>query len=84
MTTPNAEAILADITKVAQEHLQWKGALQPEMRLVEDLGLDSLRLLTLAVEIENRFRILLDDGDEAGIETVSDLIAIVQRKLASP
>ena len=45
------------------------------MRLVEDLRLDSIRLLTLAVEVENRFRVRLDEVDEAGIETVGDLVA---------
>ena len=47
----------------------------------EDLELDSLRLLTLAVEVENRFRICLDQEDEANIRTVSDLMEIVHRKL---
>jgi acyl carrier protein len=31
--------------------------------------------------VENRFRVLLDEVDEAGIETVGDLVAIVRRKL---
>ncbi len=34
------------------------------MRLVEDLRLDSIRLLTLAAEVENRFRVILDEEDE--------------------
>jgi acyl carrier protein len=75
------EAILAGIADVARRHLGWPGPLTPEMRLVEDLRLDSVRLLTLAVEVENRFRVLLDEADEAGIETVGDLVAIVGRKL---
>jgi acyl carrier protein len=31
--------------------------------------------------VENRFRVLLDEGDEAGIETVGDLVAVVKGKL---
>ncbi|HEX7181709.1 MAG TPA: phosphopantetheine-binding protein [Thermoanaerobaculia bacterium] len=73
--------ILAGIAEVARLHLGWEGALTPDMRLVEDLRLDSIRLLTLAAEVENRFRIFLDEADEAGIETVGDLVAIVRRKL---
>jgi acyl carrier protein len=53
----------------------------PELRLVEDLALDSIQRLTLAVEVENRFRICLDPEDEEGIETVGDLAAVVGRKL---
>jgi len=74
--------IIDTISELAQSRLGWAGgALAPEMRLVEDLNLDSIRLLTLATEVENRFRILLDEADELAIETVGDLIAIVERKL---
>ena len=38
---------------------------------------DSLGALTLAVEVENRFRIRLDPEIEAEIETVGDLVRVV-------
>jgi acyl carrier protein len=75
------EAILAGVAEVARVHLGWEEPLTPDMRLVEDLRLDSIRLLTLAVEVENRFRVRLDELDEGGIETVGDLVATVKRKL---
>ena len=75
--------ILAGIAEVARLHLGWEGALTPDMRLVEDLRLDSVRLLTLAAEVENRFRVLLDEADELAIETVGDLVAVVRRKLGA-
>ncbi|HEX6901790.1 MAG TPA: phosphopantetheine-binding protein [Thermoanaerobaculia bacterium] len=77
----NEQAILDGIGEVARLYLGWEGVLTPEMRLVEDLRLDSIRLLTLAAEVENRFRILLDETDEGGIQTVGDLVAVVRRKL---
>lgn len=78
------EAILNGIAEVARAHLGWDDApLTPEMRLVEDLRLDSVRLLTLAAEVENRFRVFLDEVDEGGIETVGDLVAVVRRKLGA-
>ncbi len=75
------EVILAGIAEVARAHLGWGGVVTPDLRLVEDLRLDSIRLLTLAAEVENRFRVLLDEGDEVGIETVGDLVAVVRGKL---
>lgn len=75
------EVILAGIAEVARAHLGWDGIVTPDLRLIEDLRLDSIRLLTLAAEVENRFRVLLDEGDEAGIETVGDLVAVVRGKL---
>lgn len=73
--------ILAAVDEVAREHVGWQGSLRPEMRLAEDLELDSLKTLTLAVEVENRFRICLDPDSEAQIVTVADLVATVGRKL---
>lgn len=75
--------ILAGIAEVAQLHLGWEGPLTLDMRLVEDLRLDSIRLLTLAAEVENRFRVFLDELDEGAIETIGDLVAIVRRKLGA-
>ncbi len=75
------EEILHGIHEVAREHLAYEGALEPPMRLVEDLALDSIRLLTLAVEVENRFEICLDPQDEEAIATIGDLVAAVERQL---
>jgi acyl carrier protein len=75
------EAILAGIQEVARLHLGWEEALTPDMRLVEDLHLDSIRLLTLAAEVENRFRVFLDELDEGAVATVGDLVAVIRRKL---
>ncbi|HEX2251671.1 MAG TPA: phosphopantetheine-binding protein [Thermoanaerobaculia bacterium] len=76
------DEILAGIEAVAREHLGRVEPLTPELRLVEDLELDSIQLLTLAVEVENRFRVCLEPEDEAGIATVGDLAAAVAARLA--
>jgi acyl carrier protein len=74
----NDAEILAGIAEVASRHLDWQGEVRPEMRVVEDLGLDSIKQLTLAAEVENRFRVCLDVS-EAEIETVADLVAAIRR-----
>ena len=74
-------AILEGIAEVARRHLDWQGAVTPAMRLVEDLRLDSIRLLTLAAEVENRFRVILDEEDELRLETVGDLVDLLAVKL---
>ncbi len=76
------EEILAAVAAVAREHLDLRGAITPEARLVEDLGCDSLKLLTLAAEVENRFRVVLEPADEARIVTIGDLVALLEEKLA--
>lgn len=75
------EEILAGIAEVARLHLGRTASLDPGQRLVEDLGLDSLGLLTLAAEVENRFRVALEPEDEARITTVGDLVDVLAGKL---
>lgn len=79
----SGEEILAAVTALACDKLGYEGELSGAMRLVEDLELDSIRLMTLAMEVEDRFRICLDEDDEAAIVTVADLVAAVGRKLGS-
>ena len=89
--------ILLSIVDIAREHLenaeQFDVAFEdlPERRLVADLGLDSVQLLTLAMEVENHFQIMLDDVDplaeasgetEEAVETVGDLVGAVKSALA--
>ena len=71
--------IIDGIAEVGRAHIGWVGELRPEMRLVEDLELDSLKSLTLALEVENHFRICLDE--ENAILTVGDLVANIQERL---
>jgi len=75
--------VLAGVEEVARRHLDWPGPLTRDMPLVETLGLDSVRQLTLVIEIEDRFRIRLDDQDEASLATVGDLLDVIGRKVAA-
>lgn len=82
-TSQGAAEILGQVAEIAADKLDWSGPLESRMRLVEDLRLDSIRLLTLAMEVEDRFRICLDESDESGITTVEDLVTLIQAKLQS-
>jgi acyl carrier protein len=77
----NDQEILDGIREVARRHLDVDLELRSDVRLAEDLELDSIKILTLAVEVENRFRVCLDPSSEARIETVGDLVAEVGRQL---
>ncbi|MDX1630807.1 MAG: acyl carrier protein [Thermoanaerobaculia bacterium] len=76
---PTRDEILASIRELGPEESQEE--IRLDSRLVEDLDLDSVGLLTLAVEVEDRFRICLDPEDEDGIRTVGDLVGVVEEKL---
>ena len=69
--------LFASIADLARDRLAWREELTPSTRLVEDLGLDSLKLMELAVAIENHFRIRIDEAAETEIVTVGDLVDAV-------
>jgi len=82
--TPSADRkddeIVRAIEEVARKHLGWEGVLAPATPIAEAMALDSLRRLTLVVEIENRFQVCLEEEDESAIETVGDLVAAIRRR----
>lgn len=75
------ETLLKGIRLVAAEHLQYQDPIVPQTRLVEGMALDSIRMLTLVVELENHFKVMLEEGDEEGIETVIDLMQVLRSRM---
>jgi acyl carrier protein len=71
---PSERRILEGVRRVMRDHVGLDGPLTLETHLLRDLELDSLKQLTLVVELENHFHICFDQGDEEGIETVGDLV----------
>ena len=55
-------------------------AVTPETKLVDDLGLDSLSMMLLAMEIEAAFGFRFTEP--VRFETVSDVCAFLEAKLA--
>ena len=52
--------------------------------LRDDLGLDSVAVIELLFEIEDRFKIQIPDQDLVGLSTVGSVATYVQERLASP
>lgn len=50
--------------------------------LRDDLGLDSVAVIELLFEIEERFKLQIPDQDLPGLSTVGSVAAYVQRRLA--
>ena len=75
------QQILEEVQKVMREHLLITSPVELATDLTRDLQLDSLKQLTLVVELENAFRICFDTGDEEGLVTVGDLVALIGRRL---
>lgn len=72
--------VLRDVRQVLEEHLKIADV-DEETHLFRDLELDSIQQLTFVVEIENHFKICFDEGDEAGIATIGDVVDAVSNRL---
>lgn len=55
-------------------------AVTPEAKLNEDLGIDSLAAVELALELETEFGIRIEDDELANLKTVQDIINIIETK----
>ena len=55
--------------------------LVPEARLVEDLGLDSLDAVELAISVERRFDIEVPEEELTKLKTVADMVALVESRV---
>lgn len=55
--------------------------IKPELTLKDDLGLDSLNMVELIVELEERFNIEIDESDldPAELQTVDQIYALVEK-----
>lgn len=73
--------ILEGIRMVLREHLRIALPVNPETDLFRDLELDSLKQLTLVVELENKFRICFDEDDEEGLRTIGDVMGLISRRI---
>ena len=71
------EQILEELRGLAKPFVLTSEQPRLDSRLIEDLGLDSIALLSLVVGVENRFEIALGPEEEAKIETLGDLVEVI-------
>ena len=56
------------------------GALSPDSRLKEDVGLSSVAMLYMAVSVEKAFGIDLSDAKMEELLTVGDVVALIEQQ----
>ena len=77
------ELVILEIRRVVEEELAAPRLVRPSDRLVDDLGLDSMTLTTLAVALEDRFQVLLSDDAATQVETVAELARCVVARVCN-
>jgi acyl carrier protein len=76
------EEILTRLRQLLRAQLGYEGPVEPESELAADLGLDSVKLLTLVVELENAFRVALEPEEGETLANVGQVVALIERCLA--
>ena len=83
MTEPIDPAVTSKIIQALASYLKRDPASITEAHhLRDDLGLDSVAIIELLFEIEERFKLQIPDQDLPGLSTVGTVAAYVQRRLA--
>ena len=72
------ENTLRDIIKEIDDSID-VNALTRESSLKEDLGLSSVAMLYVAVAIEDKFKVDLSNTDLSSLETVGDVVALLEK-----
>ena len=72
-------AVKTAIIKV-DENVRLKD-IREDSSLRDDLGFDSLDVVSLIMEVEHKYDITIADDESEAIATVSDLVSAVERRL---
>ncbi|MET8426990.1 meromycolate extension acyl carrier protein AcpM [Nocardia sp. NPDC004860] len=74
------EEIVAGIAEIIEEVTGIEAAeVAIEKSFVDDLDIDSLSLVEIAVQLEDKYSVKVPDEDLASLRTVGDAVAYVQR-----
>jgi acyl carrier protein len=76
------EALVKRLLDASDEELDGS-TIGPDTRLKEDLGLGSLQAITLVMDLEEEYGMVVEDEELEGLVTVGDLRDLVASKLAA-
>ncbi|MFC9964164.1 meromycolate extension acyl carrier protein AcpM [Nocardia ignorata] len=79
MATTQQE-IIAGIADIIEEVTGIEAAeVTPEKSFIEDLEIDSLSLVEIAVQLEDKYAVKIPDEDLSSLRTVGDAVTYVQK-----
>jgi acyl carrier protein len=79
--TWNSDTLRAEITTVLKSYAEGATDLEEKAELVADLGLDSLAVMEVVADIEDKFKLTIDDEDLQAVTTVGDVIKAIETRL---
>lgn len=75
------DVTIGDIERLIAKELG-RRTVSPEDRLIEDLGADSLEVVSIIAAIEERYQIRIEEAELPDLSTVGELYACVRDRVA--
>lgn len=69
------------VIQILREHCNVTKTITSKTRLAQDLNLDSVGLMTLALEVENSYELILGEDPNHPPQTVGEIVELVQKRL---
>jgi acyl carrier protein len=79
----DGNSVLSGVIALLERHNTAGRTIEPATELATDLNIDSVAAMDLIMEIEDRFEIDIPINLVSDMTTVSDLVALVERQIAS-
>ena len=80
MAALTQEQIVEELGKIIEEVTGIEPSeVTPEKSFVDDLDIDSLSMVEIAVQTEDKYGVKIPDEDLAGLRTVGDVVSYIQK-----
>jgi acyl carrier protein len=76
------ETLKAELVALFGHHAQAEAAVTEQSHLVADLGIDSLGVMEVIADIEDKFKISIPDEALREVDTIADVAKAIESKLA--
>jgi acyl carrier protein len=77
------ESVRSELHALLAQHADDGAAITDKSGLVADLGLDSLGVMEILAEIEDKFEVQVPDEVLREVETVGDVVAQIEARLTA-
>lgn len=73
--------VLTELNQILQDRFVTDKTVNPNAHLLKDLEMDSLDILDMVMEVEDRFDIMIAQADLLNVHTLNDLAILVKDKM---
>jgi acyl carrier protein len=75
------EAVLAEVREVVEQHTDATQTLAESTELVADLGIDSLGVMEVVADLEDKFELTIADAELREVSTLGDVVVAIETRL---